>query len=97
MHHLDSLSESEFIGLFETGERYLSAARSVRAPIRFAALFLNGGPKSASSVEHAHVQIVARENRHFAYPGTLRGAMARDGSPGGRTWCGDLSIGGIPK
>jgi len=45
----DSLSESEFIGLFETvthvsgrstGERYLSAARSVRAPIRFAVLFL---------------------------------------------------------
>ena len=68
MHHLDSLSESEFIGLFETGERYLSAARSVRAPIRFAVLFLNGGPKSASSVEHAHVQIVAREDRHFAYP-----------------------------
>ena len=68
MHHLDSLSESEFIGLFETGERYLSAARTVRAPIRFAALFLNGGPKSASSVEHAHVQIVAREDRHVAYP-----------------------------
>jgi hypothetical protein len=68
MHHLDSLSESEFIGLFETGERYLSAARSVRAPVRFAVLFLNRGPKSASSVEHAHVQIVAREDGHFAYP-----------------------------
>jgi len=40
----------------------------VRAPIRFAVLFLNGGPKSASSVEHAHAQIVAREDQHFAYP-----------------------------
>jgi hypothetical protein len=68
MHHLDSLAESEFVGLFETGERYLTAARGVRPAIRFAVLFLNGGPRSASSVEHAHIQIVAREDRHFAYP-----------------------------
>jgi hypothetical protein len=68
MHDLDSLAESEFVGLFETAERYLSAARLVRPTVAFAVLFLNGGPKSASSVEHAHVQIVAREDRHFAYP-----------------------------
>jgi len=68
MHFLDSLAESEFVDLFETGERYLTAARRVHPPSRFAVLFLNGGPKSASSVEHAHVQIVAREERHFAYP-----------------------------
>jgi len=68
MHSVDSLAESDFVGLFETGERYLAAARRVRAATRFAVLFLNGGPKSASSLEHAHVQIVARDDRHFAYP-----------------------------
>jgi hypothetical protein len=68
MHTLDALAESEFVGLFETAERYLTAARLVRPSVHFALLFLNGGPKSASSVEHAHVQIVAREERHFAYP-----------------------------
>jgi hypothetical protein len=68
MHDLQGLAEAEFVGLFETGERYLAAARSVRPSMHFALLFLNGGPKSAASVEHAHVQIVAREDRHFAYP-----------------------------
>ena len=71
MHDLQSLAESEFVGLFETGERYLAAARSAHPSMCFAALFLNGGPKSASSVEHAHVQIVARADRHFAYPESI--------------------------
>ena len=38
-------------------------------------LFLNGGPKSASSVEHAHIQIVAREDRHFGYPESIAAAL----------------------
>ncbi|MCC6472411.1 MAG: hypothetical protein IT514_01580, partial [Burkholderiales bacterium] len=67
MPYLDALSESGFGGLFETGERYLATARRVRPQARFAALFCNGGPKSAGSVEHSHVQITAREDRHFAY------------------------------
>ena len=68
MHCLESLTESEFVGLFDIAERYLGMARHTHPDMRFCTLFLNGGPKSASSVEHAHVQIVARGDRHFAYP-----------------------------
>jgi len=68
MHDLDGLTESEFVGLFTTGERYLATARRLRGRARFCAIFINGGPRSGSSVEHAHAQIVARDDRHFAYP-----------------------------
>jgi hypothetical protein len=68
MHHLDALTEPEFVGLFTTGEHYLAMAQRSRPAARFCTLFFNGGPKSASSVEHAHTQIVAREDRHFSFP-----------------------------
>lgn len=67
MHHLEALTESDFVGLFVVGEAYLANARRIHRLARYAMLYINGGPKSASSVEHAHVQIVARKGRHFAY------------------------------
>jgi hypothetical protein len=78
MHHLDALTESGFVGLFETGERYLALARNRHPRACFSTLYLNGGPKSAGSVEHGHVQIVARDDQHFAYPEMIAGRCPPD-------------------
>jgi hypothetical protein len=72
MHNLLRLSLSEFVGLFDTAERYIAEARRFRAGANQFIIFLNGGIKSAASVDHAHLQVVGRDDeQHFAYPETV--------------------------
>lgn len=66
-HNLFDLSKKDFVALFAAAEEYISRAeKSIRAPMYFIC-FLNGGPKAAGSVEHAHLQIAGRSGRHFGY------------------------------
>ena len=68
MHDLDGLTESDFVRTLRDRRALPRHARRSRGSARFSSIFINGGPKSGSSVEHAHAQIVARDDRHFAYP-----------------------------
>lgn len=78
MHRLDRLTEPDFVSLFETAQGYIE--RSLRHYPRagYFIVFLNAGPKSAGSVEHAHLQVVGRERSHFAYPETIAGRCPSD-------------------
>jgi len=67
-HNLLRLSRGDFLSMFRLAERYVRKALEVRPRARFFIVFLNGGPKSAGSVAHAHLQIVGKEGgRHFGY------------------------------
>jgi hypothetical protein len=68
MHDLLALPRSAFVALFDTAEQYLRRAAAARPGLDCFLVFLNGGPKSGASVEHAHLQVVGRGSRHFAYP-----------------------------
>lgn len=78
MHRLDCLSEGDFISLYETAQGYIERSLRHCPRVAYFIVFLNGGPKSAGSVEHAHLQIVGREDRHFAYPETIAGRCPGD-------------------
>lgn len=52
----------------EAAELYVAAARAALPHIQYYEVFVNGGPRSAASVQHAHAQVVGRPGRHFAYP-----------------------------
>lgn len=68
MHDLLSLDGEAFASLFDAAGRYVAAAQAALPQTDFFEVFVNGGPRSAASVEHAHVQVVGRPHRHFAYP-----------------------------
>ncbi len=67
MHDLLRLRREEFVGLFDAADRYVAATCRARPEIDHLMIFLNGGERAAASVEHAHLQIVGRPGRHFAY------------------------------
>lgn len=67
MHDLLRLRRDELVGLFDAAEQYIVAARRARPELDHFMVFLNGGARAAASVEHAHLQIVGRPGRHFAY------------------------------
>jgi diadenosine tetraphosphate (Ap4A) HIT family hydrolase len=67
-HNLLRLSLSDFFSMFQLAEVYIRKARETRPRARFFIVFMNGGPKSAGSVAHSHLQIVGKEgDRHFGY------------------------------
>ena len=66
MHDVLSLSRDEFCGLFEGAASYIAASRSTTPQPRYFMVFVNGGPRSAGTVSHAHAQVVGRADRHFA-------------------------------
>jgi hypothetical protein len=57
----------EMESLFDTAERYIRQAHSQIPAIKFFQVFINGGPKSAASVDHAHAQVVGRQGRPFGH------------------------------
>lgn len=67
MHDLLRLGRDELVGLFEAAEAYVVAARSARPALDHFMVFMNGGERAAASVEHAHLQVVGRAGRHFAW------------------------------
>lgn len=71
MHDLLTLGRTEFVGLFAAAEHYVAAARAARPATDHFMVFLNGGERAAASVEHAHLQIVGRPARHFAWAENL--------------------------
>jgi diadenosine tetraphosphate (Ap4A) HIT family hydrolase len=71
-HNLLRLSLDQFMGMFDVAERYIKQARKKRPAAKSFIIFLNGGPKAAASVAHAHIQIVGKEgDQHFGYAETL--------------------------
>jgi diadenosine tetraphosphate (Ap4A) HIT family hydrolase len=68
MHHLMNMRREDFVALFEVALCYINRARRAHPAIDHYMIFINGGLKSASSVSHAHLQVVGRSGRHFAYP-----------------------------
>lgn len=71
-HELLELSLDNFLAMFDMAERYIRRARKSRPAAKSFIIFLNGGPKAAASVAHAHVQIVGKEgSRHFGYAETI--------------------------
>jgi diadenosine tetraphosphate (Ap4A) HIT family hydrolase len=66
MHNMFTMNEQEFVALFDTGLAYARLALEKTGCDSFV-LFENGGPKSAGTVRHTHVQVVGRRGRHFAY------------------------------
>lgn len=67
-HNLLRLSLDQFMGMFGVAERYIQRARKQRPAAKSFMIFLNGGPKAAASVAHAHMQIVGKEgDHHFGY------------------------------
>lgn len=64
-HNLFRLSREDFTALFAIASEYRSRARLYQPSLRYFVCFLNGGPRSASSVAHAHIQILGREDAHF--------------------------------
>jgi diadenosine tetraphosphate (Ap4A) HIT family hydrolase len=64
-HNLFRLSAFEFRSLFSVAAEYIERARRHDASNRYFMCFLNGGPRSAGSVAHAHLQVVGRPDRHF--------------------------------
>lgn len=64
-HNLFRLTASDFASLFATASDYIDRAKQHRPGARYFVCFLNGGPRSAGSVAHAHVQVVGREDSHF--------------------------------
>ncbi len=71
MHNLLTLSQQDFAALFDAAECYIAKARESRPDARCFIIFLNGGHKSAGTVAHAHLQIVGRADRQFAYAETV--------------------------
>jgi hypothetical protein len=67
MHDLLRLGRDEFVALFEAAEAYIAAARAARSALDHFMVFANGGQRAAASVEHAHLQVVGRAGRHFAW------------------------------
>jgi len=67
MHDYLALDERQFEELVVAADEYVRAAHA-RMLADYFVIALNGGPKSASSVAHAHLQVVGRRSRHFAYP-----------------------------
>ncbi len=59
VHDLATLCSDDFISLFAMADRYRHLASAAWPQIPFFTLFMNGGPRSGGSVDHAHVQIVA--------------------------------------
>jgi len=68
MHDLLALSREDFRALFEAAEGYIRRASWSLPAVQHYLVFINGGPRSAASVPHAHAQVVGRAGRHFAYP-----------------------------
>ncbi len=66
-----------FRNLFAAAEEYVRLARRAHPEWRYFTVFLNGGPKSAASVPHAHLQVVGGD-RPFAYPRTIRDRCLAD-------------------
>lgn len=64
-HNIFRLTELDFRALFDTAASYIEQARARQPETRYFVCFLNGGPKSAGSVAHAHVQVVGRDDHHF--------------------------------
>jgi diadenosine tetraphosphate (Ap4A) HIT family hydrolase len=92
MHNLLRLTQQEFVSLFATAEKYISAARKSRPAAGYWMIFINGGRKSAGSVPHAHLQVVGREDRHFAYPETVAARCPEDYWRGLRIVHEDLNL-----
>lgn len=78
MHDLFTLSRVDFLALFEAAERYVLAARAAIPEVQYYEVFINGGPRSAASVEHAHAQVAGRHRRHFAYPEAIAARAQAD-------------------
>ena len=72
MHNLLRLSKNDFVGLFVAAEQYMRCAQRSMRDAGFFLAFMNGGPKSAAGVAHAHLQVVGRDDRHFGYAEQVR-------------------------
>lgn len=70
-HNLLRLAETDFVSMFEAAERYVRRAHQDVERPRFFVVLMNGGHKSAGSVEHAHLQIAGRSDRHFPFPESI--------------------------
>jgi hypothetical protein len=71
-HNVLRLSLAQFKGMLDVAERYIERARKRKPKAQSFIVFMNGGPKAAASVWHAHMQIVGKEgDQHFAYPETI--------------------------
>ena len=78
-HNLLRLSREDFLSMFRLAEDYIRKALGVRPRARFFIVFLNGGPKSAGSVAHSHLQIVGKEGeRHFGYAENILASCPAD-------------------
>ena len=66
-HSLFSLSRADFVTLFDLGSRHVEKFARANPKLRYFTLFLNGGPRSASSVAHTHLQVSGREDRHVGW------------------------------
>lgn len=60
-----------FEALYAAAEEYIRRAEAA-APGGYYMVGFNGGVKSASSVEHVHLQVFGRHDRPFAYPARVR-------------------------
>jgi len=67
MHDLVTLTVEDITELFEAAAAYMKAASGMHAA-PFWVVIQNGGPRSASTVDHAHLQVLGRTDRHFGYP-----------------------------
>ncbi len=77
MHNVLTLTQADLASLFAAGEAYVERAAGHDKDLRFFVIFMNAGRKSAASVGHAHLQVVGRPGRHFAYPEAIA-ACGRD-------------------
>jgi hypothetical protein len=67
-HNHLTLSLNDFLGMFQVAESYIARAREARPDVKSFIIFMNGGPKAAASISHAHLQIVGRQgSRYFGY------------------------------
>ena len=67
MHDLLSLDTDDAAELFEGAQAYIDETRRTRsAP--YWMVIQNGGQRAASSVDHAHLQVLGRADCHFAEP-----------------------------
>jgi len=77
-HNLFRLQREDFRALFETASQYILRSQRYRPSLRYFICFLNGGPRSAGSVPHAHVQILGREDSHFGIAEQVARCCPRD-------------------